>query len=101
MNIIDSIIQEMDGHYDTDSVRAALASIEELPYGLIHILLHEIARLGELLATTREKANSAASQGSEPYPDLWENARNRDYFDHPAISRYEELHGPIKMILRG
>ncbi|MCL2164231.1 MAG: hypothetical protein FWH55_07535 [Oscillospiraceae bacterium] len=98
MSIIDTIIQDMDERYDTDSVRAALASIEELPYGLIHILLQEIARLGALLMSTREEVNLAAPPGSTPYLDLEENVWNRDYFDHPAVSRYEELHGPIKMI---
>ena len=84
MNIIDSIMQEMDGRYDEDSVRAALASIEELPYGLIHILFQEIAGLEAL----------AADSGTG------ENVGSRDYLNHPAVSRYEELHGPVKMILR-
>ena len=89
MITINSIVKGMEGRYDDDAISAA---IEEIPYELIHILLNEIERLGELVTATRQEANKAVAGQQKPYPYLAENVWNMTFYDHPAMHRYQELY---------
>ena len=66
---------------------------EMLPYELIHLLLDDILRLQCLVVETRIEVNNRAKAEELPvYLILDQDIANYTYYDHPAMSRYQELY---------
>ena len=65
---------------------------EMVPYALIHSLIKDVRRLGQMVMETREEVNRL-SQTGRVYGMTAENVFDGSYYDHPAISRYAELYG--------
>jgi len=93
---IESIVESMREHYDRDTIEAC---VDELPYELIHTLLGEIAKLGEMVVNVRKEVNAMTPPSKyEPYPDLFSDIWDASWYDHPAVRKYEELYGQIEFL---
>jgi len=91
MDTISSLFEGMSEKYDSDTIDAFM---EELPYELIHKLLGEIDKLGEMVISVREEVNALAADSVQaPYPDIAGDIWDTSYNDHPAMRRYREIYG--------